>query len=609
MSLRRYSKAVDGTIPVQALLYEDEELLCSQDSIGIYDGTEKSAPHQSGTAYATTHRLFYIDATHPETRSFEMDLAHVARTEHYAGLFTSSAKVTLYLHPIDSPTSPVDGPSSTGFAAPDDPAFLSWTCDVCNYRNPPGLSPAASRICALCGVPRSAVAPFDTDPSPSTAQHLSSSLPSSSIHLAGATSSSSSSSPRPASPGDEVACIVCTFLNHSALTMCEMCGTPLPKRTVPPRASQAVHAKSAPASRPTSPMSDKDGPGAGMIRLSFRKGGDKTFYAVLRRSLLGKGWEVKTAGAPATSHTRNKSAPGQLSGINGILRNVETTAASSQTDMEDALKDFEALTVKWRDMVKLAQDLNERLTASSTSTTPAFSPFVSPTPTGNAEVLTTQAVEPEEATFIRSSLAQLGLQMANAPVTLDMIRDERRWVDELARELAGVLQGLGGRDRDKREGIMRQRGIVGLDEVWGGWNRARGVALIPPSTFLQVVPQLPQYTDPPIHMRTFAPSGLSVLHTPPYTKAAFAARLVGLLSLAGPQTVVQVAREEALPIGLTQEMVTEVEEDGEICRDEGGSGLDVAAGLAGSGWASSGGGEVRLWVNIFRGYVWDGQEP
>ena len=29
-----------------------------------------------------------------------------------------------------------------------------------------------------------------------------------------------------------------------------------------------------------------------MIRVSFRKGGDKSFYAVLRRSLLAKGWEV-----------------------------------------------------------------------------------------------------------------------------------------------------------------------------------------------------------------------------------------------------------------------------------------------------------------------------
>ena len=56
-------------------------------------------------------------------------------------------------------------------------------------------------------------------------------------------------------------------------------------------------------------------------------------------------------------------------------------------------------------------------------------------------------------------------------------------------------------------------------------------ALIPPATFLQVLPQLPSFTHPPIRMRTFAASGLSVLHTPPYGSAAFASRLVGLLTL------------------------------------------------------------------------------
>ena len=129
--------------------------------------------------------------------------------------------------------------------------------------------------------------------------------------------------------------------------------------------------------------------------------------------------------------------------------------------MEDALADLEALMVKWKDMVKLSQDLNERLTAASAVSTDSMAASLSPS---------TAPVEPEEATFIRSSLAQLGLQMSNAPVTQDMVRDERSWLEELARELAGVLEGTG-----TREGMMRKRGIVGLDEVWGGWNRARGV--------------------------------------------------------------------------------------------------------------------------------------
>lgn len=38
MVLKRYAREVDGTIPVQALLYGDEELLASQDGVGIYDG-------------------------------------------------------------------------------------------------------------------------------------------------------------------------------------------------------------------------------------------------------------------------------------------------------------------------------------------------------------------------------------------------------------------------------------------------------------------------------------------------------------------------------------------------------------------------------------------
>lgn len=47
-----------------------------------------------------------------------------------------------------------------------------------------------------------------------------------------------------------------------------------------------------------------------MIKVSFRKGGDKAFYAVLRRSLLDKAWEVsvpcfcrpRTSGVSARPH-------------------------------------------------------------------------------------------------------------------------------------------------------------------------------------------------------------------------------------------------------------------------------------------------------------------
>jgi ESCRT-II complex subunit VPS36 len=114
-------------------------------------------------------------------------------------------------------------------------------------------------------------------------------------------------------------------------------------------------------------------------------------------------------------------------------------------------------------MARLVADLNERLTALSTTASSSFA--------GDALVPST---EPEEATFIRSSLSQLGLEMTNAPVTLDMMKDERRWIDQLARELAAVLRGSSNSGRDTR-GMMKERGIIALDKVWGGWNRAHSV--------------------------------------------------------------------------------------------------------------------------------------
>ncbi|KAF7789123.1 hypothetical protein EIP86_000058 [Pleurotus ostreatoroseus] len=585
--LKRYTKSVDGTIPVQALLYDDEELLASQDGVGIYDGTQKAPHHQAGTVHTTTHRLFYIDNSHSRSRSFWLDLSHVTRTEYYAGLLRSSSKITLHLNPLAQRSE--QGPSAPTGTNVELAGLESWECAVCSYRNPPGLSPAASRVCALCGVPRSSV-PASSVPTPSvnrtgkpfagyqqlSAHHLSSSLPSSSANL----HSLVSTNPALHEPeGAEIACSACTFLNHPSLRECEICGTTLPRGR--------NSAKSAPASRPGSDDeedddgSEGDDQGPRIMKLSFRKGGDKPFYAVLRRSLLSKGWEGQRSQDTIAQQSGAVATAGR-SGINGILQNVETTASSTQTKMEDALQDLEALMVKAREMVRIAEELNERLTSASSAHT---SSNIDGTALGAAAA--SDAVEPEEATFIRSSLAQLGLQMSNAPVTLDMIRDERRWTEELAKELAGVLQGTGGKT-DSATALMARRGIVGLDEVWGGWNRARGVALIPPATFLLVLPHLPGHTSPPIHTRTFA-SGLSVLHTPQYSKAAFAARLVGLIKLSGPKTTVDLAHEEQIPVGLAQEMVAEVEAAGDICRDDGGGRVGLFGAMA----------ESRWWVNTF----------
>jgi ESCRT-II complex subunit VPS36 len=94
------------------------------------------------------------------------------------------------------------------------------------------------------------------------------------------------------------------------------------------------------------------------------------------------------------------------------------------------------------------------------------------------------------------------------------------------------------------------------------------------------------------------PSGLKVLHTPPFTQAAFAARISGILTLSGPKTTLEVALEEDITAGLAAEMMIAMENDGEVLRDDSGSTAD-GRGL--------GGGEVIWWMNAIRDYVWDGQ--
>jgi ESCRT-II complex subunit VPS36 len=217
-----------------------------------------------------------------------MDLSCVTQTEYYAGLFKSSPKVTLHV----ASETPLSGQGAQDAAQDAHDASESWECQVCSYRNPPGLSPAAARICALCGVPRSAVpSQATTHLTPPHHQHLSSSLPSTPIP-SGPSPTLPSDEPGAMGPDSSISCPACTFLNHPSLHACEMCGSSLPRR------SARTAARSAPTSRPASPdvsEDEDDEPRAMFIKLSFRKGGDKAFYAVLKRSLKAKGWEVVTS--------------------------------------------------------------------------------------------------------------------------------------------------------------------------------------------------------------------------------------------------------------------------------------------------------------------------
>lgn len=203
--------------------------------------------------------------------------------------------------------------------------------------------------------------------------------------------------------------------------------------------------------------------------------------------------------------------------------------------------------------------------------------------------------------MIRSTLVQLGLP---APaLTADMVRDETKYHQGLAQELGHLLTGSKGSGQGLMTG-KEGRGIIGLDEVWGLWMRARGVgelevesmwsyvvangwmsiALLPPSTLIAILPYIPSATSPPIHLLSL-PSSLKVLHTPSFAPPAMLARLLSRLdpdkiptngqyetpenqlaakdnSLSEAEeslSLIEISSYESIPIGLAKELMESIE--------------------------------------------------
>ncbi|KAI6164010.1 hypothetical protein EDD17DRAFT_1564917 [Pisolithus thermaeus] len=73
MALRRYTAVVDGTIPIPALLYNDEELLASQDNVGIYDGYVFSATLTFGLDVSRMHLTVWVTSCF----SFCLNIRHL----------------------------------------------------------------------------------------------------------------------------------------------------------------------------------------------------------------------------------------------------------------------------------------------------------------------------------------------------------------------------------------------------------------------------------------------------------------------------------------------------------------------------------------------------
>lgn len=572
--------------------------------------------------------MIYVDRLHPHRHSCYLDISLIRQTEYWIGFLKSSPKITLLLGTPKSDVKQTNSVDRTSIEDPfeftsgqanilNHPAASHWACHVCGFSNPPEPK------CGLCGVPRDSSAsaqPVSAQRPPSSlaslVDHSTSHRPDSSIpltrHLSDQTQNSRQalSNVTASDPTDhltkrveqalqkEISCPSCTFLNHPSMARCEMCDSVLGTITLEsltsnqsfpsnPVDSNQVDLQHSRATTPAPPASF---PQNSYIRLSFRKGGDKTFYFCLKDTLQSKSW--KTGDFRSASHFLKHSNPSEGEGISNscqndvsnaskpigidrILKVMDSQQQADQHELTEGLQDLRALMAKAKDMVQMAQSINARLTSLESNVRSNGDPITSDPKAG----------------LVRSSLVKLGLP---APaVTPDMMASDQAFAKELAKELGGLLTRTMGRP----DAIMAHGsddvalGIRPLDEVWCIWNRARGISLVSPTDMILACHHLSEYTVPPIRLRTFR-SGLRVLFTPHFSMSAFEHRLMNRLrntlpgtsrdqSISKPpdaghddvlsgenrlqkMTTLEIAQSERLSVNLTTELLESIELGGSL---------------------------------------------
>ncbi|KAK1215591.1 Vacuolar protein-sorting-associated protein 36 [Marasmius sp. AFHP31] len=175
-------------------------------------------------------------------------------------------------------------------------------------------------------------------------------------------------------------------------------------------------------------------------------------------------------------------------GITQILSQHQSSQSSTSASLSTALLNLEVLNIKAKEMVRVANDLLDRLA--------------------------TLKVDNDDTVSASSLTSSLNLAISKltslhvTPATQEMHESDKAFLASLSPELSSILVPT---DTDP---------IIPLDCLWVKWTRARGISLIPPSTFLDIPPLL-QGT---LHcLRQLG--DIKILYAPHFSTESVAARL------------------------------------------------------------------------------------
>lgn len=331
------------------VLMENEFNIYLKDNVGMYQGKLKIANLQNGRVYLTNRRIIYIDSAERNT-AVAVNLADVLRAEYVERFLRSSPKVKVFLRDdrgvaAANTNTEISGKLQVVPSLPD--RLVDWICVFCSFNNHISCKvdlAAETPKCTSCGV---------TPPRKQIEKALQSCMDASGPLL---------QLPEPANPDE---CPKCTFINHPSMKYCEMCGTAL-QTPVLDLANRIRRSESRAllASRAQNPLGlvleEKEDYTSGKpyIKVSFRKGGDLTFYEHLVQEIDKIKWEkLENRGGisgDATKVRKHENPKIQSRGIHSLERIGELQRKQNEVLLTQSLEDLEQLMFKAQDLLKLS---------------------------------------------------------------------------------------------------------------------------------------------------------------------------------------------------------------------------------------------------------------
>ncbi|CCH62146.1 hypothetical protein TBLA_0G02040 [Henningerozyma blattae CBS 6284] len=195
----------------QPILREAEKDILLDHNVGLYHGKSKILHRQNGRIFLTSQRIIYVDNNDPINNSLALELDDIGSIEYQSKFLKRSARMIVFFKDADVilHLSKLKRENSS-----KKDILTEWICPICMFANEyEGEFTEATitpPVCTNCGVP----ADYE--------------LSKSSIKISSISTSSKRLVKKSGGENDNI-CPACTFINHSELRNCEICGTRLPK--------------------------------------------------------------------------------------------------------------------------------------------------------------------------------------------------------------------------------------------------------------------------------------------------------------------------------------------------------------------------------------------